>query len=441
MRAHQKPLLGLAYLLVLALLVAFSIQAYRKALPWQDTASVTLTTTTPGLELNPQSDVKLQGMRVGEVRRITSDGSAATVELALDPDKLDLIPANVDAAIVPKTLFGEKFVDLRVPAAASPQRLAAGGVIRQSTTSVEIGRLFSQLVPLLRAIEPEKLSVVLSSLAEALDGRGATLARTLSQLQGFLDATEPHLGTLAHDIRQFARTATLYADSAPEIADILSASAGISGQLLVPQEQQLADFLDSVIGTSAKAQQVLETNTERLVTLSGRSRPVLALLDDYSSSLGCFINGLHTADVLANQATGNRGPFVNLTIDMITHNKPYVYPDDLPSNPKSDAHNSNLPLPVPDWDPHCPQFSAEVHALEQAPPYSQPMPAVPLHPVTAQGATTRDNQAMDAIVADARAAMARAIAAQLLDTPQDEVPSYAGLLLDPLLSGGKVTLP
>ena len=39
----------------------------------------------------------------------------ATIELAIDPDHLDEIPADVSARLLPKTLFGERFVSLVPP--------------------------------------------------------------------------------------------------------------------------------------------------------------------------------------------------------------------------------------------------------------------------------------------------------------------------------------
>ena len=150
-----------------------------------------LRTSSPGLELNPQSDVKLQGLVVGEVREITSDGRQAEVHLALSPDHIDLIPADVDARIIPKTLFGEKYVDLLVPDGASDRPIADGDVITQSTTSVEIGDIYSKLVPLLRTVDPAQLSTTLNSLADALDGRGRRLGETISLVNEFLGRAQP----------------------------------------------------------------------------------------------------------------------------------------------------------------------------------------------------------------------------------------------------------
>lgn len=433
LRAHSKAISGVAYLVLIALLVLLSIKAFEKELPWQAAAKVTLRTATPGLELNPHSDVKFQGLRVGEVKSIESDGRTATIELALDEDKLKLIPANVDAAIVPKTLFGEKFVDLRLPEEPGSARLLAGGEIHQSTTSVEIGALFSNLVPVLEALKPEQLSVILNSLAQAVDGRGATLARSLNQLQAFLVKVDPHLETFTRDIDAFAKTADLYADSSPELLQLLGSAAGISRELLIPQEQQFTDVLDQTIATSGQTKQVLATNAENLIRLSGRSRAVLALLDEYSKALPCFLKGLHTFSILSNQAIGARGPFTNLIIDVVSNNTPYTNPQDLPSTPGNDAHNNGLPDDIPGWGPHCPQFTDEVLALKDVPPNSQPFDGTAIDPPAPAPSALA--------VEEARAAMARALAARSLGIPVEQVPGYAELLLAPMLTEGEVVLP
>ncbi len=445
---HSKPILGVTYLLVIAALLLASVQTYRKAMPWQDSVAITLTTTTPGLELNPLSDVKLQGARVGEVRKITSDGEKAVVHLALDPDKLDLIPANVDARILPKTLFGEKYVDLLLPGAPSDERIGEGDVIRQSRTSVEIGALFGRLVPILRALEPEKVSVVLNSLAQAVDGRGRKIAATAVQLEELLRRVDPHLDTLTHDFRQLARTADIYADSAPELLRVLGNSAAISRDLLIPKERQFAAFLDTVIGTATISTDVLRENTRNLVTLSGRARPVLRLLDEYAAVLPCTLDTLHVLDNVATHATGARGAFINLRVDLVTKREPYRNPADLP-NRDNDANVNNLHPYIPSWKPHCPQLPAELYDVKPAKPFTFSGPqAVPPSPAErpaqdraqrrAQAPAGRSEQSPDVALQEAREALARALAADALGRPADQVPGYAGLLMAPLLADGQV---
>jgi len=433
---NQRALLGATYLVVIALLLGLSIGIYKKAMPWQDTVPVTLTTTTPGLELNPHSDVKLQGVLVGEVREITSDGRAATIHIALDPDKVDLIPANVDAVILPKTLFGEKYVDLRSPVSPAEERIGADDEIRQSRTSVEIGHLFNKLVPLLRTLRPEQVSTLLNSTAQALEGQGRTLGETVDLLARLARGLEPSLETLAHDVDQFADVADIYADVTPQLMRLLDNSAAFSRGVLVPEEKNFSAFLDSVITTADTASEVLEENSQALITLNGRARPVLEVLDRYAVAVGCLLGSLHLADIGSNQAVGARGPITLLTVDMIVTREPYKYPDDLPTNPKSDAHNSNLPSWAPTWRPHCARPPSWVLALKNVGPGE--LPTFPGLPTYNAGSTRTTPD--DAALVEAQAALARAVAGHELGVPADELPPYTELLLTPLLSEGEVTL-
>ena len=132
----MKRLLGIAFVLLLAGAVSLSVLAYRKA--FTPVTWVTLMTDHTGLQLNDGADVKLRGVIVGEVRSISTDGHQATLRLALDPQQAALIPANVTARMLPKTLFGERYVALQVPADASTMPLRDGSVIGQDRSSAAI---------------------------------------------------------------------------------------------------------------------------------------------------------------------------------------------------------------------------------------------------------------------------------------------------------------
>jgi hypothetical protein len=136
---------------------------------------------------------------------------------------------------------------------------------------------------------------------------------------------------------------------------------------------------------------------------------------------------------------------IGLSIDMIVDKEAYTYPEDLPSNPEGDAHDSNLPVGVPDWDPHCPRLPERVQAVPVVAPYSwqpyaQSVPPgsdssrVPETPAPGAGPLASS-------LRSAREALARATAAQGLGVPGDQVPAYAELLLLPLVSEGEVSLP
>ncbi len=178
----RRRLGGVAFLTVLALLVWLSLALYGKT--FTPVATVTLYTDSAGNEMHLGAQVKVRGVQVGEVRQISSDGTGARLELALQPGALTHLPANISAQMLPTTLFGERYVDLVLPTAPSPQRLASGSVIRQdrSSDALELEQVLNNLFPLLTAVQPDKLSVTLTAIAQGLQGRGAKLGQTLVTL-------------------------------------------------------------------------------------------------------------------------------------------------------------------------------------------------------------------------------------------------------------------
>src|SRR5262249_39090580 len=125
----RRRLAGLVFLLVIALLAWLSVALYDKT--FTPVAMVTLYTGSAGNEMHPGAQVMVRGVQVGEVRQVSANGSGARLELAIQPGELPRLPANVSAEMLPTTLFGERYVDLILPARPAEAALADGSVILQ----------------------------------------------------------------------------------------------------------------------------------------------------------------------------------------------------------------------------------------------------------------------------------------------------------------------
>ncbi len=153
--------------------------------------NVSLKTDTIGLQLPKQADVKVRGVIVGQVNKIASNGKGATLTLGIKPDKISQIPANVTAAILPKTLFGEKYVELQIPKDPSSTSLKAGDTITQTKLPIEVEKVLNDLYPLLRTVQPAELNYTLNALATALEGRGNKIGESLGDPRRLPEADEP----------------------------------------------------------------------------------------------------------------------------------------------------------------------------------------------------------------------------------------------------------
>ncbi len=282
---------GVVFLLVLAMLVGLTVAIYNKV--FVDVVHVTLETDRVGNQLAPPADVKLRGMIVGEVRSVSSDGTKATVDLALEPRTVGLIPANVSARLIPKTLFGEKFVDLQIPARPARARLAEGDVITQdrSSTAIELERVLDDLLPLLRTINPAKLNATLNALSTALEGRGRRLGENLELVDGYFRRLNPELPTIQEDLVRLADVSAIYADAAPDLVRMLR-NFSVTTSTIADRSQAYAGFLAGTAGFATTTQQLLEENDDRIIQLAAVGRPTLALLARYAPEYPCLLKGL-----------------------------------------------------------------------------------------------------------------------------------------------------
>ncbi|TQK68781.1 MCE family protein [Nocardioides sp. SLBN-35] len=258
---------------------------------FSDDVPVTVVSERVGLALSKNADVKLRGVIVGRVETIAVDGGAAEIDLRLDPDLAATIPAQVEAFIVPKTLFGEKYVDLRPVSGSGGRAIAAGARIRQGTIPAEVERLLDDAYPLLTAVEPAQLSATLTALSEALDGQGDDLGASLDELEAYLVKLEPLSDELVDDIVALGEVSETYGDAMPEIGDLL-ADAVVTGDTVVAKEQQITRLFAGVDKLADTADALLDDHGDQLITLADESQATLDLLARYAPTLSCVLNGI-----------------------------------------------------------------------------------------------------------------------------------------------------
>ena len=339
---------GVAFLLTLALMIGLSVATFQKK--FIPVVRVTLMAERIGNQLQSDSDVKVRGLIVGEVRSITSTGNGARIELALQPDQVASIPVNVSARILPKTLFGERYVDLVIPTNPSAQTIAEGDTIGQdrSTVAIELETVFDNLLPLLRTVKPEKLAATLGALANALDGRGTQLGNNLVRADKYFAALNPKMPTIAADISRLADVATTYADAAPDILRMLKALTTTNNTIVAKQEA-LASFLAGTAGFANTATTFLNSNSDRIIQVGSVQRPTLALAARYAPEYPCFAQGLAGWIPRATQMFSDH--YFHITLEVVKPHASYQPGEEpawgehrgpscrsLPSPPYSQAH-------------------------------------------------------------------------------------------------------
>jgi phospholipid/cholesterol/gamma-HCH transport system substrate-binding protein len=431
----RRRLAGVVFLAVLALLAWLSVALYNKQ--FTPVTVVTLSTDSVGNEMHLGAMVMVRGVQVGSVRQISADGSGAQLELALQPGEASWLPANVTAEMLPTTLFGERYVDLILPAHRSAQTLAATRVISQnrSADAIELEKVLDNLLPSLQAVEPDKLSITLSTIAQGLQGRGAELGQTLVTLNSYLGGLNPQLPQMDSDIEQLAALTRAYNQAAPAILQALD-DFTIPSQTLASLQSTFAAALSTLTTASEDLRSFLDANSPNLINLGTDSTATLQILARYSPEFPCVLEDLVKFEPDMNkvlgQGTSQPGLHAQAVVVPVYANARYLPDKDTP------IYGDNL-------GPHC---------------YGVPFPGITLDDGTTglsggtgtsggRASASSTHATTKAAVVPAGSSLAgspgeaelvRELAGMSLGTSPANLPGWSSLLLAPLYRGTTVRL-
>jgi virulence factor Mce-like protein len=400
---------GVAFLVVIGLLLGVSILKFQRKIFQAAEVPVALHVDKTGTQLSADADVKIRGIIVGRVADQRTEGNGATLSLRIAKDKVHFVPRNVRARLLPKTLFGEKYVDLVVPPEGeAPDRLRKGDTIPQDTSraALEVERVLADLYPLLRTLEPEKLNAALTAIAEGLQGHGNDLGQGLANLDAYLSRINPRLPAIQRDLTGLADLAESLNANADDLLRIARNSI-VSGRTLTSKEQTYAAFLRGTAGFADELTDLLRTNGDGLIYLADATRQTLATIYPKRDVLPSTVAGLNEMLTKLNAAL-NHGPALSIRLEPVDTRGSYDTP---------------CTYPAPDYSGGCSIGEGTVHQPGDPPP-------VPAVPGASPAGEPNSPQERDAV---------RELLAPDMGVPPVEVPDLALLLMTPLLRGTVVS--
>ena len=172
-----------------------------------------------GQGLAPGSDVTYRGVDIGEVASIELVDRRARVRMNIDPD-VD-VPADAEFVVRPKTIFGEKYVEVTFPSGDGGPHLADGDTVASAEAATEVEDLFEGTDDLFDALDEEELASLVSSLSETARGTGEDVA---AALESGAEATAVGADTLDRQLRALSAWSA-FQDAIREIGPDLNAIA------------------------------------------------------------------------------------------------------------------------------------------------------------------------------------------------------------------------
>jgi virulence factor Mce-like protein len=376
-------------------------------------------------------------MIVGEVRAIRSTGDHAELDLALQPDKVDVIPANVSARLLPKTLFGERYVALQVPQQPEAKRLGEGSVIPQdrSSSAIELERVLDDVLPVLQAVQPEKLAMTLNSLSSALHGRGEQLGQTLAQLNDYLTQVNPSLPNLNADIAALASVSNTFADAAPDVLQALS-DLTTTSKTLVDEQANTLNLFGTLTNASVDLTNFLQVNKSNLINLVVTSKPTLDVLAKYAPEYPCMLKQIADRVPAAEAAFGKGQEHPNMmrvTLEFTGNRGKYLPGVDTPKFEDTRGPRCYQQVQLPAVFPQYPPGGAIKDGSTKPPP-PKPNGSTQIVP----GSTSPQSAGIENSMSELD--LVGVLVAPALGVSPEEVPTWTRFLLAPVYRGAEVTV-
>jgi phospholipid/cholesterol/gamma-HCH transport system substrate-binding protein len=191
-------------------------------------------TTTVGLYVG--NDVRILGVRVGQIDSITPVGKQVKVVMSYDGN--DKLPKTVDAVIIEPSIVSDRYIQF-TPGYSSGPTLADNAVLQTNQTRVpiELDQVFGNINSLDAALGPNganskgALSRLVKISAENLAGNGSHLNATLKAFSAAISTLAGSRGNLFGTVNNLQKFTTTLADNDGGIRKLNANLALVGGQL------------------------------------------------------------------------------------------------------------------------------------------------------------------------------------------------------------------
>ncbi|ORA38044.1 MCE family protein [Mycobacterium aquaticum] len=228
--------------------------------------------------ITSQSPVRYHGVNVGRIAAIESGTATSRVRLAIEPAALQMIPSSVLARIVPRTFFGDIYLQL----VDGPGDRSLSGLRRGETISIDhspdamaLYDVFTKIVDLFSQIRPERMQTALTAISQSLDHRGAQIGSTIDDLSAAADTLTPSLTRFLDSTPQFRDVMTALHTATPDIVTTLSAATSVSNRMVADQ-RHFSSAMDGFARFSGVLTSFLADHREQLITVVDATGKILA---------------------------------------------------------------------------------------------------------------------------------------------------------------------
>ncbi|OLF05011.1 MCE family protein [Actinophytocola xinjiangensis] len=239
--------------------------------------------------LNPGDDVRISGVRVGQVDELSIvDGHLARVTFSVDRSMR--LPTDVRATIKYRNMVGQRYIALERGGSANSERLAEGAEIplERTTPALDLTDLFNGFKPLFQALSPEEVNSLSGEIVQVLQGEGGTVESLLAHtgsLTKTLANRDEVIGRVIENLNSVLRTINGQGDALSTLVSTLQRLvSGLAGDRAAIGEA-IEGIGDLTVATAGLLDQSREPLKDSISGLGRLSSNLAAGQDELASLL------------------------------------------------------------------------------------------------------------------------------------------------------------
>lgn len=250
------------------------------------------------VNLHAGDDVRVLGVRIGEITSVRPDGDHVAVGIGYDRP----VPLGARAVIVTPSVISGRFVQL-TPAYTSGPELPDGATVPTDRTAVPVewDQLKDQLTRLSIALAKNgSLPRAIDAAAANLQGNGGSIRQTITELAKATSTLAAGSHDLFGTINNLQVLVTALNGADAQVREFSSQLAAIA-KLLDDNKSQLAAALSALDRATAEVADFVARNRDRLGATVGRLADVTKIIADERAQLAEILHQAPTTltDVLA----------------------------------------------------------------------------------------------------------------------------------------------
>ncbi|MEB3030050.1 virulence factor Mce family protein [[Mycobacterium] nativiensis] len=288
LRTHPRMMIATVLVLMLGAGMVVAVQGFQRI-----TRNTVVGYFDNSSGLFPGDEVRIRGVRVGEVAKIEPQPLRSKITFWFD--RKYKVPADVKAAILSPQLVTGRAIQLTPPYVGGPT-MQNGAVIPQNRTVVpvewdDIRAELVRLTELLKPTEPGGVSTLgeaINTAADNLRGQGGSIRNTIIKLSQAVSVLGDHSDDIFSTIKNLSTLVSALHDSSGLLSQLNRNLASVSSVLADDPNKvgQALEDLNSVVGD---VQSFVADNRETLGTTSDRlasiTTAVVERLDDIKDLL------------------------------------------------------------------------------------------------------------------------------------------------------------